>query len=159
MSHTDRLKRFVELAPKVNLGPIFLDEFHDSADTTGRGKPFLRCIKGLIIKNLFVVPAGTEELAAVLKGDAQLATRFNFKRGRLPRLDSKSVVKAIMLEISGLPEDKITDAAVEFVLKQSKGILGHALDLTEETQLTHGDLALVSLQEHRKLMDVLDDVF
>lgn len=157
-NHASRLTRFVQLARRMKVNLIFLDEFHDCADTTGRGKPFLRCIKGLINEGLCVVPVGTEELAAVLARDPQLATRFNFARGRLTRLQDPGIVKAMMLRISGLPESQVSDAAVEFVLRESRGILGHTLDLIEGTLLAHGDLKLASLRQHRALMDVLDRV-
>ncbi|MEY4529335.1 MAG: TniB [Deinococcota bacterium] len=76
-THEERMKRFVVLAKQVGLRMIFLDEFHDCADTTGKGKPFLRIIKNLTLKHFFVVPVGVVEVEEVLKKDPQLANRFN----------------------------------------------------------------------------------
>ncbi|BDP41228.1 hypothetical protein DAETH_11970 [Deinococcus aetherius] len=157
-THAERMKRFIALAKKVKLGLIFLDEFHDCATTEGKGKGFLRCIKALIQADLCVVPVGTEALAEVLAQDPQLNTRFSFSRGRLPRLKDVNVVKSLMVKVSELEKDDISDAAVEYVLSQSRGILGHILDLVEGTLLEHGDLKLDSLRDYRKYMDVLDRV-
>lgn len=157
-NHAARISRFVQLARKTHLGLVFLDEFHDCADTKGRGEPFLRCVKGLLHAGLCIVPVGTEELAAVLEKKEQISSRLNFARGRLKRLQDPGIVKAMMLRISGLPESEVSDAAVEFVLRESRGILGHTLDLIEGTLLAHGDLKLASLRDYRTLMDVLDRV-
>lgn len=157
-NHSDRLQRFVKLARSVDLGLVFLDEFHDCADTTGRGKPFLRCIKGLLIEGVRVVPVGTESLAAVLAMDPQLASRFNFARGRLTRVTDPGVVKALMARIAGAAPEAVTDASVEFVLQETRGIFGHLLDLVEQTLLDHGTLSLENLRRVRGLMDVLDGV-
>lgn len=157
-THAARLKRFVHLARTVKLGLIFLDEFHDCADTTGRGKPFLRCIKGLIIDGLLVVPAGTQELAEVLALDAQFSTRFNFVRGRLQRVTDLGVIKSMVMAVGSVTEDDLSDAAVEYILQESRGVLGHMLDLVEETLHQHQNLTLASLRQCRKLMDVLDSV-
>lgn len=157
-THAARLKRFVHMAEAVKLGLIFLDEFHDCADTSGRGKPFLRCIKGLINDGLCVVPAGTQELAEVLALDPQLSTRFNFARGRLQRVTQPGVVKTMILALARMDEDELSDAALEYIMRESRGILGHLLDLVEETLHQHQNLKLASLRECRKLMDVLDSV-
>jgi Bacterial TniB protein len=161
-NHTDRMDRFVKVARQVGLKLIFLDEFQDCANTKSKdkikGEPFLRCIKGLLLDNLHVVPMGTESLAAVLSSDPQLTTRFNFSRGRLPRIDDLKVIKALMLEMSELSNKDISDAAVNYVFNETKGVLGHILDLTEDTFVAYKDLKLPSLRETRKLMDVLDFV-
>jgi hypothetical protein len=161
-NHTDRMDRFVKVAQQVGLKLIFLDEFQDCANTKSKdkikGEPFLRCIKGLLLDNLHVVPMGTEALAVVLASDPQLTTRFNFSRGRLPRLDDLKVIKALMLEMSELSDKEISDAAVTYVFNETKGVLGHILDLTEDTFVAYKDLKLPSLRETRKLMDVLDSV-
>lgn len=154
----DRMKRFVQLAREMSLGIVFMDEFHDCADTSGRGKPFLRVIKLLMNEKILVVPVGTEMLAEVLMRDPQLHSRFNFSRGRLQRIDDLGVLKGIMLHLSELDEDGISDAAVEFVLHESRGIMGHALDLIEGALLLNGDLKLASLRQSRLRLDVLDKV-
>jgi Bacterial TniB protein len=156
-THHDRMTRFVEHAREVGLKLIFLDEFHDCADTTGKGKPFLRCIKGLLLKGFCVVPMGTEELAAVISRDAQLASRLNFASGRLPRIKDASLVKALMEEISGFPEE-ILDDAVKYIVEQTKGVFGHVLDLIEGTAIDYGNLKLESLEAFRQEMDVLDSI-
>ncbi|CAM4142723.1 TniB family NTP-binding protein [Deinococcus marmoris] len=157
-THAARMGRFVELARKVKLGLIFLDEFHDCAGTDGRGRPFLRCIKALILQGLCVVPVGTEDLAAILSLDSQLNTRFNFSRGRLTRLRDAGVVKALVMEITKLDDHEVTHAAVKYLLAESKGIMGHLLDFMEGTLLAHGNLKLESLRQYRPYMDVLDRV-
>ncbi len=154
-THSKRMKHFVQQAKTVGLRLIFLDEFHDCADTTGKGKPFLRCIKDLINQNLLVVPMGTEELKEVLQGDAQLASRFNFKQGRLTLIADKTVVKALMEKLAGNIELKITDAAVKFVIKITCGVLGHILDLVEGTLIKFGTLKLADLREYSKTLDAL----
>jgi hypothetical protein len=156
-THDERMTRFVEHAREVGLKSIFLDEFHDCADTTGKGKPFLRCIKGLLLKGFCVVPMGTEELAAVLSLNPQLASRLNFASGRLPRINDASLVKALMEEISGFPEE-ILDKAVEYIVEQTKGVFGHVLDMIEGTAIDYGNLKLESLEAFRQEMDVLDSV-
>jgi Bacterial TniB protein len=156
-THTQRMERFIGLARK-NRMLIFLDEFHDCADTSGKGKPFLRLIKNLLLEGLLVIPMGTEELAAVLADDPQLASRLNFATGRLPRVDNVETLKALMLKVIGQPESEISDAAIKYVQEESKGVLGHVLDLTEGTFVAHHDLQLASLKQYRLKMDVLDSV-
>jgi len=160
-THITRMDRFIALARAVKLQLIFLDEFHDCADTTGRGKPFLRCIKGLINQGLKVVPVGTEDVAEVLGRDPQLASRINLSRGRLRRLDQTSdlpVIRRFMHELSGLNEDDISDAAVRYVWEETRGILGHVLDLIEGTVATYRDLTLAHLRTYRATMDALDRI-
>ncbi len=156
-THTQRMERFIGLASK-NRMLIFLDEFHDCADTSGKGKPFLRLIKNLLLEGLLVIPMGTEELAAVLADDPQLASRLNFATGRLPRVDNLETLKSLMLKVIRLPESKIEDEAIQYVREQSKGVLGHVLDLTEGTYVAHHNLELASLKQYRLKMDALDSV-
>ncbi|GAA4015682.1 hypothetical protein GCM10022631_29880 [Deinococcus rubellus] len=158
-THITRMDRFIALARAVKLQLVFLDEFHDCADTSGRGKPFLRCIKGLINQGLKVVPVGIEDVAEVLGRDPQLASRINLSRGRLRRLDQTSdlpVIRRFMHELSGLNGDDISDAAVEYVWEETRGILGHILDLIEGTVSTYQDLTLAHLRTYRATMDALD---
>jgi hypothetical protein len=68
------------------------------------------------------------------------------------------VIKALMLEMSELSDKDISDAAVKYVFNETKGVLGHILDLTEDTLVAYKDLKLTSLRETRKFMDVLDFV-
>lgn len=157
-THDHRLKRFVQLAPQVRLGLVFLDEFHEAANSKGKGQPFLRCIKFLMNAGVLVVPIGTHDVAAVLERDTQLSSRFNFSRGRLARVTNLAVVKALMGMVTDVPADTVTDAAAQYVLDETHGVLGHILDLTEDTYLLRGDLRLNSLRAERKAMDALNKV-
>lgn len=157
-NHSARLKRFIALAKKVKLGLVFLDEFHDCATTTGRGEPFTRCIKALMNEEILVVPVGTEMLAKVLEMDPQFSTRFGFSQGRLGRLEELGHIKAIMCKITELSSDAISDDAVSYVGRETKGILGHTLDIIERTYIRYGDLSLGSLRKQREIMDVLNRV-
>lgn len=157
-NHMDRLERFILLAKRVKLGLLFLDEFHDCADTTGRGKPFLRAIKDLVNEGIHVVPVGTEELAAVLSLDSQLSSRFNFSRGRLARIEDLGVIKAIIRQITQQAAGTVDTATAQYVLEQTKGVMGHLLDLVETTFITHGKVDVVTLKQTRRSMDVLDHV-
>lgn len=157
-TEADRLSRFIQMARSVSLGIVFLDEFHECADSTGKGKPFLRFIKALMNSKILVVPVGTEVLAEVLRRDSQLHSRFNFSRGRLRPIDDLGVLKSIMMHLSGMDEDDISDAAVEFVQHETGGIMGHAIDLIEGALIIGGDLKLSSLRTSRERLDVLDGV-
>lgn len=157
-THADRMTRFLDLAKRVKLRMIILDEFHDCVGAKGKGTPFLRLIKALMNRGILVVPVGTPALIPVLKRDPQLASRFNFARGTLGRLEDAGTVKAVMMHVSQLPKEQISDAAVTFVFEETKGILGHVLDLAEQTMLVFGNLKLASLREVRTTMDVLDDL-
>lgn len=157
-NHLERMERFINLARKTRLGVVFLDEFHDCADTTGRGKPFLRAIKDLVNEGIHVVPVGTEELAAVLSLDSQLSSRFNFSRGRLARIEDLGVIKAIIRQVTEQPKGTVSTETAEYVLEQTKGVMGHLLDLVETTMVAHGTVDMVTLKQTRRHMDVLDHV-
>lgn len=153
-THTERIKRFMKLARQMQLGLIFLDEFHDSARDSKRGMQFLQLVKGLLLENHLVVPVGIESLAEVLSRDIQINSRLNLTRGRLPRIEQPAVVKAMMVKLLG--EAEVKDVAVEYVLRETRGVMGHILDLIEGTVLEHGDLELASLRAVRADLDALD---
>lgn len=157
--HRDRVKRFVELAKNVKLGLIFLDEFHDCVDTSGRGKPFLKATKNLIEAGCRVIPAGIQEVAEVIALDKQLDTRLNPKPARLERIKDLNVILAIMKELSGFDERDISDAAVSYVLTVTKGILGHVLDVIEGTLIHERNLKLDSLRRHCQMLSQLDGLW
>lgn len=153
-THAARMARFDHLRSQVGLRVILLDEFHDCVGTTGRGIHFLRLIKGLMSKNVHVVPIGVEALSDVLRMDAQFSTRFS--ACHLRRLTDPSMVLAVLTAASKVPEEDITDEAVAYVLQETRGVLGHVLDLTEGALIEGRDLSLSSLRQARADMDVLD---
>ncbi|WP_261665412.1 TniB family NTP-binding protein [Deinococcus sp. Marseille-Q6407] len=155
-SHEQRLNRFRKLAEAVQLNIIFLDEFHDCATTTGRGQAFLRIVKGLMNDGFMVVPIGTEELAAVLAQDRQLSSRFHFSRARLRRVQDPAVVLSLVQQLSGPGTPQPTDECIHFILKETRGVMGHLLDLVEDTLQHHGAITIGNLREVRQTMDVLD---
>lgn len=154
--HTSRLKRFVALSRQVQLGLVLLDEFHEAADHSGKGKPFLKCIKRLMNDGVIVVPAGVDELRTVFLSDTQLSTRFLFGHGSLKRITDVGIIKGLMTHISALGDDQIDDDAVDYVLKETLGIFGHVGDLIEGTFIATGALSLKALKAERKIMDCLD---
>lgn len=155
-THEARLRRFLELAREVGLQLIFMDEFHDCANSTGKGQPFLRLIKGLMNAGLIVVPIGTEELATVLAMDPQLSSRFNFSRGRLRRITDPARALALINNLSEPGSPQPSDECVHFILSETRGIMGHLLDLVEDTLQRHGSMTMPHLRETRSTMDVLD---
>ena len=154
-SHTQRIVRFVALSKKVGLQLTFLDEFHDAA-SVDKGQPVLRCIKGLMNDHVKVVPVGVEKMQEVFANDAQLSTRFQFRRGKLARINDLGMVKALMMNISALPEEDITPSMVNYVHTQAKGVLGHMCDLVEDTFAYTGALTLETLESQREFMECLD---
>ena len=157
-THTQRMKRFYALAAKVQLGPIFLDEFHDCVSTTGRGKPFLRLIKGMGNRKLLVVPLGTAELEDVLLADKQLSSRFNFGYGRLPPVSGRAVARLLLKGMADHLEVKLSDQAADFVLKSTKGNIGQMLDLLEETLLDQGEVTLPALMKQAPLIGGMEAI-
>jgi hypothetical protein len=157
-THTQRMKRFYALAVKVQLGPIFLDEFHDCVSTTGRGQPFLRLIKGMGNHGLLVVPLGTAELADVLHGDPQLSSRFNFGYGRLPPVSGRAVVRRLMKGMADHLDVQLSDQAADFVLTITKGNIGQMLDLLEETLLDQGEMTLPALMKQAPLIGGMEKI-
>ena len=157
-THAQRIKRFIVLANQVQLRVIFLDEFHDCADTSGRGRPFLRCIKRLILEHFIVVPVGIKDLEAVLARDAQLASRFNLMRGRVNRVKSVAVIKAIIYKFIEIDNITVTDAAVKYIQKETFGVIGHVLDMIEETLTDNRNLNMKSLIAQRLLMPDLNSL-
>ncbi|WP_027483221.1 TniB family NTP-binding protein [Deinococcus pimensis] len=158
-----RYGRFRELARMAQLAVIFLDEFHDSVDATGKGKPFLRAIKKMMNDEdakFVVIPMGIPELAGILRRDKQLATRFSTVTGRLPRLKDLGEVKTIMQDLVGPGHPEVEDECVLYAAAQTKGVLGHLLDLVESALVIGNDrLTLKNLKEARnELRDVLDDL-
>jgi Bacterial TniB protein len=157
-THAQRMKRFIALANRAQLRVIFLDEFHDCADTSGRGRPFLRCIKRLILAHFIVVPVGVSELKQVLARDPQLASRFNLKRGHINRITEVKIIKAVAEKIAEHKPVAITDAAINYILQQTFGVIGYVLDMIEETLVDHGNLSLKSLQKQYLMMPNLKDL-
>jgi Bacterial TniB protein len=157
-THSQRLERFATMAERVSLGLIFLDEFHDCTDVSGRGNPFLRLIKGFLNENICVVPMGVYLLANVLAKDPQLQTRINFLRGTLTPVQSLSEIKRLMVELSAFQESEITNVAVEYVNKESGGQIGMVLDLIEECLVHQDDLSIISLQRERQKMDEFNNL-
>ena len=157
-TYTQRMKRFIALANQAQLRVIFLDEFHDCADTSGRGKPFLRCVKSLILEHFIVVPVGVEELKAVLIQDPQLASRLNFTRGRVDRIKNTTIIKAIINKITEHNTVNVTDAAIKYIQKETFGVIGYMLDMIEETLTVNRNLKLESLKKQRLLMPDLDNI-
>lgn len=163
-NHRQRVQRFIDLAQEAELGLTFIDEFHDASKPDsrgrGRGEPFVRLVKGLMNAGQRVVPMGTEVLKEVLGTDTQLNTRFNYRRGRLKRLEEPGDIKRLMMDLAGLSEDEedvIEDDAILFVLKQCRGVLGHSLDLIQAALVHHGDLGLAALETQREFLgDTLD---
>lgn len=156
-NHTSRLKRFIALSRTAKLGLVLLDEFHEVADDSGKGKPFLRCIKSLMNEGVIVVPAGVAELKTVFLNDRQLSTRFLLGHGFLKRI-SLEVIKALMTHISALNDNQIVDDAVEYVMKETRGVFGHVCDLIEGAFTATGTLSVQALKNERKIMDCLNDL-
>ena len=156
-NHTQRILRFIALSKKVGLQLTFLDEFHDAA-SKDIGQPVLKCIKDLMNEHVKVVPVGTREMEKVLANDDQLSTRFQFRRGKLARIDNLGIVKALMMNISDQPEEEITDEMVKYVHKHTKGVLGHMCDLAEDTFAYTGALTLNNLKSQREFMECLDNL-
>ncbi len=150
-THDERMARFVKRAKKIGLRMVFLDEFHDCADTSGKGKPFLRLLKSLLSKRIFVVPVGMIEVREVLKKDPQLANRFNFHKGQLAKVTNLEVIKTLTEKIAGNPI-VITDAGLEYILDKTKGTLGDILDFVEHTLRKYNNLELTSLENQYLLM-------
>lgn len=147
-THKKRLKSFVKIAEGVKLGIIFLDEFHDCIGTDGRGRPFLRCIKDLLLKGFHVVPVGTDKLSEVLLQDAQLSSRFNLKKGVVKPIKNKSDVKSIALEVTQLKNSDVTDATICLIIENTGGIIGDMLDAIEETFMIKHDLKYESFIDY-----------
>lgn len=150
-THPARMKRFVSLAKKAQLGPIFLDEFHDCVDAQGRGLAFLRLVKGLLNVGLMVVPAGVEEMEEVIRSDRQLLLRFNLSLGRLNQIRNRGEVRLLLKKMIEPHELQLTDQAATFILKSTKGVFGVVLDLLEETLLEQGSISLAALMEQGPL--------
>lgn len=153
-THTARKARFQYLQAQVGLKMILLDEFHDCVTTSGRGVPFLRMIKWVMANDVYVVPIGVEALSDVLQMDAQFSTRFS--SCRLGRLEDPGMILTVLTATSNVSEDDITDEAIAYILQETKGVLGHVLDLAEGALVNGRDLSLPSLRQARKYMDVLD---
>lgn len=149
-THMERMNRFYRLAPSLGLRLVFLDEFHDCAKVDGRGEPFLRLLKGMILQGVRVIPAGTNALVRLLERDDQFKSRFDFSAGYMPMIRHPRLVKACMEHISGFPSQDISDAAVEFVLKATDGRIGFILELTEKTLRQYNALDLKSLTRKAK---------
>lgn len=154
-NHSQRIIRFIALSRKTGLQLTFLDEFHEAANLE-KGGPILRCIKGLMNEHVKIVPLGLESLQKVFIPDPEFSTRFAFSRGRLKRISNTGMIKALMMNISELPEHKIESKAVKYVLKVTKGVMGHMCDLIEETFVDSGNLTLASLVAQRDNMDCLN---
>lgn len=144
-THPQRMKRFVSLAKKAQLGPIFLDEFHDCVDTHGRGLAFLKLVKDLLNIGKMVVPVGVEEVEEVIRSDRQLLLRLNLSHGRLNRLKNRGEVRLLLKTMIKPRELLLTDQAATFILKSTGGVFGVVLDLIEETLLDQGSISQAAL--------------
>ena len=152
---SERLRRFVILAHKVQLGIVFLDNFQDcakfDANTRIGGEPFFDVVRGLIDSGIHIVPMGRETLSDSILKDVHLFRRLNFKRGYLPPIDKLGDISKIMQDISLLEEKDIPYEAVVYVQSTTNGVIGDMLDLIEQTFIDTGNLSKESLQETRKL--------
>ena len=152
---SERLRRFVILAHKVQLGIVFLDNFQDcakfDANTRIGGEPFFQVVRDLIDYGIHIVPMGLETLSETLIKDVQLHRRLNFKRGCLPPIDKIEDINKIMQDISLL--EVIPHDAVSYVLSTTKGVVGNMLNLIEQTFIDTGNLSEASLKETQKLFD------
>ena len=157
-THAFRMKRFVSLAQKAQLGPIFLDEFHDCVDTRGRGLAFLRLAKGLLNIGLMVVPVGVEEVEEVIRSDPQLLFRLNLSHGRLNRIKNRSEVRLLLKKMIEPHDLKLGDQAATFILKSTRGVFGVVLDLIEETLLDQGDITLAALIKQGPMVSGVEKV-
>ncbi|MGY2894696.1 TniB family NTP-binding protein [Deinococcus sp. UYEF24] len=155
-NHTKRLDRFIDLGRQVGLGLVLLDEFHEATDTSGKGKPFLKCIKHLMNEGIAVVPAGVDEVRKVFIDSGEFTTRFDFELGTLMPVTEDGIVKEMMMHISALPDPEISNEAVDYVIQESRGVFGHICDLTQRTFINHRSLKLPALQATRKVMRALD---
>lgn len=147
-THRQRMERFYRIAPEIGLQLVFLDEFHDVANLIGRGKglPFIQLIKAMLLNKIRVIPVGTFELERLLNFDDQIKSRFAYDGQPVPAVTDPQVVRVCMQQISELTADRISDAAVNFVLRECSGHIGLVLDLIENTIVNHGNLQITSLQ-------------
>lgn len=157
-THSARMKRFISLAKKVKLGPIFLDEFHDCVDTQGRGLAFLRLIKGLLNFGLMVVPVGIETVKEVICSDPQVLYRINLTYGRLNRIKSRSEVRTLLKKMTEPHNLTVTDQAANFILESTRGVFGVVLDLIEETLLEQGNISLAALIKQGPMVSGVEKV-
>ncbi|WP_407572254.1 TniB family NTP-binding protein [Deinococcus altitudinis] len=155
-NHTQRLERFTALAGQVGLGLVMLDEFHEVADTSGKGKPFLKCIKSLMNEGIAVVPAGVDEVRQVFRGSGEFTTRFDFELGTLKPVEDEGIVLELMMHISALPLTAVPEESVKYVMCESRGVFGHVCDLIQRTFIAHRSLTVPALTATRKVMRALD---
>lgn len=130
-THAQRVERLLDQAQKRRLRMILLDEFHDPLKTPRRAEDFLMFLKGMLNEGLLVVPVGTEVLEGRLNADPQLATRFNFKLGRLTDVTDPRVVKALLLALAQVDGQDISDDLVRYVIAEAAGNLGNMADWVE----------------------------
>lgn len=154
-THAERMSRFHSVAPSMGLRLIFLDEFHDCVKLDGRGEPFLRLLKSMILHGHRVIPAGTEALVPFLVRDDQFKSRFDFGEGYMPKVTSRRLVRGCMETISGLPPQDISDAAVALVLKASDGRIGFILEIIEKTLRKYSNLNVTSLSQRIRDMRLI----
>ena len=155
-SHTQRLYRFLHLAKEMKLGLVLLDEFHEAADTTGKGKPFLKCIKGLMNQGVVIVLAGTAEVRSVLMEKQEFSTRYDYECMSLDVITDLQIVKALLMKITALPNESISNEAVMYIIEQSRGVFGNICDLTQRTFISYNTLELAGLKSTRAKMRSLD---
>ena len=78
-------------------------------------------------------------------------------RGHINRIGNAKTTKAIIDKITEHNPVEVTDAAVAYIHKQTFGVIGHVLDMIEETLTDRRSLNLQSLRAQRTLMPKLDD--
>lgn len=151
-THNQRVDRFLELSQAVRLRMILLDEFHDTLKSQRRGEDFLMLIKAFLNEGLIVVPVGTEKLEHGLNADPQLATRFNFKLGRLTDITDVGVIKTLIATLAQIEVNIVSDDLVRYVAAESMGNIGNIIDWVERCLRLHLPVTLINMQKSRSSM-------